>query len=238
MTCSSCQDNLLYDSLSILWILLQVVAQSLRQCTINSCRNLVVTQLSLGLALELRLCNLNRYYSCQALTEVITANLELNLRQHTRLICILLQSTSQSTTETGEVSTTLDGVDIIYIRVYILRERIVVLHCNLYRNTVLLGVEVDNLLDNLLTTRLVEVLHKLLQTILRVEALRTWVTLLVLITHIGDCQSNTLVQECQLAQTSRKNLVAVCLSKCKDLSIRLESYGCTAVLAIANNLNL
>ncbi len=50
------------------------------------------------------------------------------------------------------MGSSLYGVDIVYIRVYILREGVVVLHCNLYGYAAALRVEVDDMLGDWLTT--------------------------------------------------------------------------------------
>ena len=95
--------------------------------------------------------------------------------------------------------TALDGVDVIYIGVYVLRERIVVLHGHLHRDAVLLGVEVDDLLDDRRAARGVEVFDELLESLLRVEVVLAGLALLVG-TLVVEVQADALVQERQLAQ--------------------------------------
>ena len=61
--------------------------------------------------------------------------------------------------------TTLDGVDVINIGVYVLVEVRVVDHRYLYRRTVFVGIEVDHLADER-RTRTVDVTYELAQTLL------------------------------------------------------------------------
>ena len=232
----SCQNHLLHNRSCILRVLLQILRQSQRNSCINRCNHLAVTQLGLGLTLELGLGNLYRNNGSQALAEVVTIDIELQLCQHTRLIGILLQSTGQCAAEAGQMGTTLDGVDIVYIRMYILRERVVVLHCNLYGHAIALGVDIDHRLDQRLTACCVEILNKLLQTVVREEGFATEFAILVLLAAVGEDQLNALVQVSQLAQTCCQNIVLI-LGRNEDVAIGLEGHDCTRRIDLTHNLH-
>ena len=237
MASRSGQNHLLHDGAGILRILLQILRQCLAHGLIHSGRNLVVAELGFGLTLKLRLRNLHRNYGRQTLAEVVTTDLKLELGEHARIVGILLQCAGQGTTETREVGTTLDRIDVVYIRVYVLRERVVVLHGHLDGHALRLGVEVDDLVDDLLTARLIQVLHELLQTLLRIEVVLTQLAILIG-THVVEIQVNTLVQEGQLAQTRCQNVVAIDGRMGKDLRVGMERNGRTTILAFADYLDL
>ena len=131
---------------------------------------------------------------------------------------------------------TLDSVDIIYIRMYIFRERVVVLHSNLDGHAIALGVNIDNRLDQLLTARCVEIFDKLLQTIVREESLATEFAILVLLTTVCKYKFNALIEVCQLAQTCCQNIVLI-LGRNENICIGLESYNRTRSINIAYNFH-
>ena len=236
VTSSSRQHNLLHDSLCILGVLLQVLGQGLRHSGINRCDNLAVTQFGLGLTLELRFANLNRHNCGKTLAEVVTTNLNFHLREHTRLVGVLFEGTGQRTAETSEVSTTLDSINVVHIRVYILRVAVVVLHRNLNGSTVALGLDVDNILDDGVTTGCIQIFDKLFQTIVREEGLALLVAILVNLARIHQSQVDTLVQVSQLAQTCRQSAVVV-NGLGEDFAVGFEGHGSTCAVGIAHNLN-
>ena len=131
----------------------------------------------------------------------------------------------------------LDGVDVIYIGVDVLRERIVVLHGHFHRNAVLLGVEVDDLVDDRGAARGVEVLHELFQTLFRIEMILARLALLVG-TFVVEVQTDALVQERQFAQTVGQNLVFVFGGMGEDRAVGLEGDDRTAVRTFADHLDL
>ena len=234
---SGSQHNLVHNSLGILRVLLKVVGQSLRDGLVHSGSNLVITEFGFGLALKLRLGNLHRHNSREALAEVVARDVELNLRKHTILLGIFFHRAGESPTETGQVGTTLDGVDVVHIGVHVLREAVVVLHSHLHGGTVFLGVDVDNVVNNLLTTALIKILNKALQAIVRVEVLVEILTLLIPLPAVGNVKVDTLVEECQLAQPCSQDFIAVDCGG-EDVAIRLELNGGTGAVGLADNFQL
>ena len=231
------EDHLLHDGLGVLGVLLQIVAQRRGQGLVDGGRNLVVAQFGLGLSLELRLLHLHRYDSRKTLAEVVAVDVELQLGEHARILGVLLERTGQRTAEARQVRTALDGVDVIYIGVYVLRERIVVLHGHLHRDAVLLGVEVDDLLDDRRAARGVEVLDELLESLLRVEVVLAGLALLVG-TLVVEVQADALVQERQLAQAVGQDVVFVFGGMREDRAVGLEGDDRTAVRTFADHLDL
>ena len=100
-------------------MLLKIIGQCLTNSLLNGTRNLTITEFGLCLALKLWLCNLDRDNSCQAFAEVFTSNLNLSFLQLLRnlwiIVSVCLQCTSQCSTESLQVSTTLDSVDIVNV---------------------------------------------------------------------------------------------------------------------------
>ena len=193
------QDDLLHDGLGILGVLLQIVAQRRGHRLIDGGRNLVVAQLGLGLALELRLLHLHRNHGREPLAEVVAVDVELQLGEHARILGVFLERTRERPAEAGQVRTALDRVDVVHIRVHVLREGVVVLHGHLDRDAVLFGVEVDDLLDDRRAARGVEVLDELLEALLRVEVVLVRLAFLVR-TLVVEIQADALVQERELAR--------------------------------------
>ena len=116
-TSCSCQDDLFADALCLVWMLLQVVCQSLVYCLLYGTLYLTVTQLGLGLSLKLWLCYLDGDDCGQTLSEVLWCNLYLGflyLLGDSRVsLGVCLECTGQRHTETCEVSTTLNGIDVV-----------------------------------------------------------------------------------------------------------------------------
>ena len=119
---------------------------------------------------------------------------------------------------------------------YVLRIRIVILHGHLDRNTVLLGVDIDDRLNDRRAARSIEILDELLEALLRIEMLARVVALIVRRTHVGQREVYTLVQEGQLTQTVCQNVVFVFGRMREDRAVGLERDSSTAVVALTNNL--
>ena len=98
---------------------LQVIRQSFVYSLLNGALYLAVSELGLGLALKLRFCYLDRDNGGKTLAEVFWCNLYLCLLNLLRdgwvSFCVSLQGTGQRHTETSQVGTTLDGVDIVHV---------------------------------------------------------------------------------------------------------------------------
>ena len=106
------------------------------------------------------------------------------------------------------MGTTLDGIDVIDVGVYVLVEIGVVDHRYLYRRTVFLGIQMNHLRDQR-RTGTVDITHELTQTLLRIERLFLAVTLCVFNSLVLQHDLDTGIQERQLTHTVRQNLPVV-----------------------------
>ena len=194
--------------LSLCRMLFKIVAQRLAHSLVNHTHHFAIAQFSFSLTLELWLCHFHRNHSSQTLTEVITRNLNLHFFKHFAIFRIFFQRTSQCTTETRHVCTTLNRIDIIHIRVQIFRKRCVIHHRNLYRRTIFLCINVDYMWNQCLTAR-INIFHKFAKTLFRVEMFRFRLIALILYAVICDSQMNTSIQESQLTQASSQNMILI-----------------------------
>ena len=226
------QNHFLYYLLRVVRMLLQVVLQRLSYGTGYHTGHFRVTEFGLRLTLELRLSHLDGDNSRQTFTEIVRIDsrvavfvFQLGLLQHLALLRIFLHHARQRGTETGHMRTSLDGIDIVDIRVHILIEIGVVDHRHLYRRAVLVSIEMDHLRDQR-CTRTVDITHELAQTLLRVELLFLAVTLRIDHTLVLEHDLDTGVQESQLAHTVRQNLPMVNGLR-EDRIVRPELHECT-----------
>ena len=133
--------------------------------------------------------------------------------------------------------TALNGVDVINIGVHVLRERVVVLHGHLDRDTVPFGVEVDDLVDDRRAARGIEVLDELLEALFRIEVVFAGLAFVVL-ALVVEVQADALVQECQFAQAVGQDVVFVFRREREDALVGFERDGGAAVGAFADDLDL
>ena len=96
-----------------------------------------ITKFGLGLALELRFSHLHGNDCGQTLTEILRCQRVLEFGEHIVLLGILLQRTGQAHLETLKMSTTLYGVNVIHIGIYLLRITVVILQGYVYRNNLI-----------------------------------------------------------------------------------------------------
>ncbi len=219
-------------------MLLEVIVHGLAYSLLYGTIHLLVAKLGLCLSLKLRLSHFDRDDSGQSLAEVVRSNLNLRLihllAQLIVLVSILLQRTGKSDTETSKVSTTLDGVDIINVRVDILRIVVIVEQSYLNRNACLLSLQAYRVTNNRSTVA-VNVAHKLLQSLLSVEHLRLAQITLLVRTQIGQRDSNTCIKECEFAHTTSHDVILI-HSLSEDSSIRPELLTSTALVGLAHYL--
>ena len=100
-------------------MLLQVIRQSLVYSLLNGTLYLAVTELGLGLSLKLRLSYLDGDNGSKTLAEVFWCNLYLCLLYllGDSWVCfsVSFQCAGQRHTETCQVSTTFNGVDVVNV---------------------------------------------------------------------------------------------------------------------------
>ena len=104
--------------------------------------------------------------------------------------------------------TTLDGVNVVDIRVNTLIVGGVVGHRHLYRDALFLGDNMDHIINQFLFG-VVDIANKLFQPFCGVENLTLVGAVLLLVALVGEAQGNACVQESQLTEASRQNVVLI-----------------------------
>ena len=234
------QNHLLTDGVSLFRVFLQIVGHRLTNGLLYGTVHLAVAQLGLGLTLELGLGHLDGDDGRQAFAEVVLSHLDLGflnlLAQLVVFIRIFLQRTSQGDTETSQVGTTLDGVDIVDVRVDVFRIVAVVEQGNLDGHTVLLRLQTDGLANDRGAVT-VDVTHELLQTFLGVEHLGlTEITFLVR-TKVGQRDGDACIQISQLTHTLGNDIVFV-FCRGEDGAVGPELLAGTSLVGVAHNLHV
>jgi hypothetical protein len=107
--------------------------------------DLAVAELGLGLALELRVADLDRDDDRQALAHVLAAEAFLEVLGHALAVGVVLQRARQRRAEADDVRAALGGVDVVDEGERGLGVRVVVLQRHLDRGRVLGAVEVERL---------------------------------------------------------------------------------------------
>ena len=149
-------------------MLLEVLRQGIADGRVDDAGDLRVAELRLRLSLKLRLSHLDRDHGCKSLTEVITSDLDLLLLKDAGVIGIFLQGTCQCTTEAGQVSTTLSGMDIIDVGEDILIEVRIVGHSDLHRDIITHSIDIYDIADEGFLIG-IQIPHEVDQTMSRVE---------------------------------------------------------------------
>ena len=165
MPCSSCQNNFINNLFGFLRVFFQIVSQYLRNCSRYSRSNFAVTQFCFRLSFKLRLLNLYRNNRCQTFTEIIACNIEFQLIKHSFFLSIVFQGSCHTHTESGQVCTTLMCVYVIHIRVKVFCKSRIVLHSYLYRNSLLLSLNVYRLRNKMFSCS-IKIRYEILQSIL------------------------------------------------------------------------
>ena len=218
-------------------MLLEVVAQGLAHGGLHHAHHLVVAQLGLGLTLELRLGHLDRDHGRQTVAEVLFRQLDLHLGQLLEQLVvfgIFLERERQAAAEAGEVRASLDGVDVVDIRVDVLVIVGVVGQRHLDGDAVLLRVEMDDVFDQRLLAG-VDVFDELLEALVAVIHLAAGIALLVAVAHIGERQRDAGVEKRQVAQTVGQSLVVV-YGLAEYRRVRMEEDSRARVVGLAYHL--
>ena len=203
-TCRSCENHLVANHLCLLRVLLKIVGERLAYSLLNGACHLAVAELGLCLTLELRLCHLDSDYGCEALAEVLACYLYLRLlyllRDSRVVVGVSLQRACKGCAETGEVCAALYGVDVVYVRVDVLRVVGVVHHSHFDRYALLLGLEIDDVVEEMCAVA-VDVAHELLESVLSVEHFLACLALFVR-AHIAQGDADAGVEERKLTHTA------------------------------------
>ena len=220
--------------------------------TLGEGLSLRVTQLSLGLTLELRLGNLNRNHRGQTLTHVFTGEVIVLIAQQLVLTRVTVHQRGQGGTETLFVSTALVGVNRVRVRVDGLLVRAGPLHRNFQAHVAVgvFGFEGDNLLVHDGLRACVEEVYVVEQAVVvtvgdsgetisvRVDTVEDVFLLLTvfgdlvtdeLLALIGEGDSQALVQERHLLETRTQSL-KVELDGLENLRIRVERLDRTGLI--------
>ena len=147
MASSGGKDNLFDHSLSLLGVLFEIYRERFANGGFYGANHFLVTEFGFGLTLELRLEHLHRDNSGEAFAEVIGVDFHLHLFEHLGIFGIFAKGSAQTAAESGEVSTTFVGVDVVDKREHIFVESGVVGHSHFHGNALLLGRDVYNVID-------------------------------------------------------------------------------------------
>ena len=161
MTRCGGDNHLLDNCFRLSRMFFQIICQSLAHSRVHSPDNLAVAQFGFGLSLELWLHHFHRNNGGKPLSEVIAADFHFHFFKHLGILGIFLQSTGQPPTETRQVSSPFDGIDIVHIRIDILVICRVVRHSDLHRHSLTLGSDMNHIVDKMLLIR-VDITNELL----------------------------------------------------------------------------
>ena len=137
-------DRLLDDLPRLGGVLLEELGQLLVDRRLDQAADLGVAQLGLGLALELRVLELDRDERREALAHVLAGEVLLLLLEEVLLAGVVVDRARERAAEAGEVRAALGGVDVVGEREDGLVVRRVPLHRDLDRAVVGLVLEVDD----------------------------------------------------------------------------------------------
>ena len=155
------------------------------------------------MAFELWLGHLDGDNSGEAFAEVFTRNFNLRflylLRYNGVVIGVCLERTCQCHTETCEVGTAFDGVDVVNVRVNVLAIIGIVHHGHLNGDVLFLCFEVDHIVEEVRAVT-IHVAHKLFQSIFGMESLGASLAILVG-TKVSEGYLNACIEVRQLAHT-------------------------------------
>ena len=130
--------------------------------------------------------------------------------------------------------TTLNGVDVVHIRVYVFVVVRIIHNGNLDRNALLFGFQVDNIVKKVRTVA-VYIFHKLFQSVFSVENFLSCLPFLIW-TQVGECDFYTCIQERKFSHTACHNVpLEHCC--CENAGIWPELLTRTRLVGIANYLH-
>ena len=232
VACLGCEDDLLDNGLGVVWVLFEVSLEHVAHGLAHGGADLGVAELGLGLALELGFCNLHTHHGGQSFSEVVPADVKLQLVQHPAAVRVLLQRVGEASAETRQVCSTFVGVDVVDVGKEVLRKRVVVGHGDLHWHAAPLAAYVNHLLDDGLAVA-VEIRHEVLQALGAVERLGDEVSFFVGVTLVRHRDGDALVEVREFAHAVGKRVVAVDQGF-EDFVVRLEFHGGAALVGGAD----
>ena len=141
-------------------VLLEVLSQALADDALDHALDLAVSELGLGLTLELRVLHLHRDHRGQAFAHVLARHSDLRLGGEAFLVGVVGERAGERRAEADQMGAALDRVDVVHERVHRFGVAVVVLERHLDRGAVAVTGEVHRLrVEHLFV--LVDVLHEL-----------------------------------------------------------------------------
>jgi len=218
------------DALGGGWVLFQVLGEALGDGGLHEAADLGVAELGLGLALELRLVQLHADDGRQALAAVVAAQVGVLLLEDVLGAGVIVDGARHRLLEAVEVGAALVRVDVVGERQHAVAAiGTGPLHGNFHRAVLVLGLEVDGLVERLLAV--VEVLHEVDDAAIVLEG--HGARLLGHLAHerarvaalVGELDLEPLVEERHLAEAvlQRREIVDARIGE--DLRIRPERDG-------------
>ena len=224
------QDHLLHDRLGLAGVVLQPLAELLSDEALDGALDLAVAQLGLGLALELRLLDLDAQDGREAFPEVVAGEVDLGLLEELVLVGVALERPRQRAAEAGHVRAALVRVDVVDERQDVLLVARVVTHRQLHGHVGVLVLDVDLAVEERLA-RLVEIGHELGQAALRV--VRLGAQRLVVLALVGEGDRDALVEVRQFTHARGQRVEAVDAVE-EDARVRLEADRRAGLLALGH----
>ena len=126
----------------------QIITQCFSDGLVYGTGHFTVTQFCFCLSFKLRFGHLDRITAVRPSRKSSPWISTFCFFQQLRVFSIFLQCTCQTTTETGEVCTTFNCINIIYIGEHAFVERCVVCHGYFNRNTLLFCNDMDNVRES------------------------------------------------------------------------------------------
>ena len=161
-------EALLDDPPAVGRVLVEVLAEALGDRGLDLALDLGVAELGLGLALELRIGQLDADDRGQALADVVAGQVAVGVLEDAGALGPVVERARQGGPEAGHVGAAVDGVDVVGEGQHVLGVRVVVLEGDLDRGRAFLALDVDRaVVERLLVP--VEVPDEGLEAALEVE---------------------------------------------------------------------
>jgi len=159
------QNHLIYNEFGLFGMFFEIVGERLAHGLVHGAGHLGVAQFGLGLSLELRLGHLDGNHGGESFAEVFAADFDFGLFKllGRYLLGVFLEHAGERLAEADEVGAALDGVDVVHIRVEILRIARIIHDCDIDGQAVFVGGDADDIVEEV-DARRVDVAHELGQT--------------------------------------------------------------------------
>ena len=214
--CLGSEQPLADEKFGVLGVLFQVLGQPVTHCHVDDALNVAVSQLRLGLAFELRMGHTNRNNAGQSFAEIVSRGSQI--LEQVLFLAVVVQCSRQGRTETRDVRTAFDGMDIVRVGLQRFGVLLGVLQRDGVTDRVLDSMDHDHVLVNHIAGSVQE-LNKLLNASLVAELVA------LVAPFIADANANTTVQERKFLETFCQGVVEE-LGVWENLRIGLEGGLC------------